>query len=209
MKKTLLTLSVVLLAVAAQAQFKVHDNGHVSIGSLTTSYGIQVQPNGYSYFRPQYNTDYGWVANSFSNKTTMLNWMVTNFDPSSNEYDDLVFYVKGNGTVWARNHYTYGTNHINVRDELDRLIRKEHFPPSFNSKGTITRKAMPSPLKISGEANTFKRKPKNPWLMILRNGILDSMFRYLARHSPMPSALIPKQGSASIIMPSSLYWWKP
>lgn len=84
MKKTLLTLSVVLLAVAAQAQFKVHDNGHVSIGSLTTYYGIQVQPNGYSYFRPQYNTDYGWVANSFSNKTTMLNWMVTNFDPSSN-----------------------------------------------------------------------------------------------------------------------------
>ena len=44
MKKTLFTLAIVLLAVAAQAQIKVHDNGHVSLGCLTHAFGVQVQP---------------------------------------------------------------------------------------------------------------------------------------------------------------------
>lgn len=44
MKKSLLTLAIVLLAVAAQAQIKVHSNGQVSLGTLTTNYGVQIHP---------------------------------------------------------------------------------------------------------------------------------------------------------------------
>lgn len=44
MKRTLLTLAIVLLALATQAQtaFKVHSNGQISLQSATTSYGIQI-----------------------------------------------------------------------------------------------------------------------------------------------------------------------
>ena len=125
MKKTLFTIAIMLFAVAAQAQFKVHDNGHVSIGSLGQSFGIQVQPNGYAYFRPQYNTAFSWVTNAYSNKDTMLNWMVKNVDSASTLYNELEFYLRGDGKVWAKKHYVYGDNNIVVRSESNPIDKEE------------------------------------------------------------------------------------
>lgn len=72
MKKTLLTFAIVLITLATQAQIKVLDNGHVSLGSLTNNYGVQVGPNGYTFFRTQNNMPYGWgnlsIANNFHQK---------------------------------------------------------------------------------------------------------------------------------------------
>ena len=110
MKKALFTFAIVLIAVAAQAQLKVHDDGQISIGSLTKAYGVQVEPNCYVYFRTLNTTQpYGWGVNSISNLLTEKHWIVTDRDNTSNTYGEQVFYVSGNGTVWARNHFTYGT----------------------------------------------------------------------------------------------------
>lgn len=55
MKRTLLTLAIVLLAVAAQAQntaIKVHSDGQISLQSATTSYGIQIPASGVMSIEP-------------------------------------------------------------------------------------------------------------------------------------------------------------
>ena len=59
MKKALFTFAMVLVTLAAQAQIKVHDNGHVSLGCLTQAFGVQVQPSGYTYFHTQSDAEWG------------------------------------------------------------------------------------------------------------------------------------------------------
>ena len=68
MKKALFTLAIALLTIAAQAQFKIHDDGWVSVGSLTKTYGVQVQPNCYTSFRVLNSVAYGWGTNSISDR---------------------------------------------------------------------------------------------------------------------------------------------
>jgi hypothetical protein len=97
MKKSLLTLAVVLLALAAQAQIKLHDNGHVSLGSLTQSYGVQIQPNGYTYFRTQSDAEWGWATLSYANNNKQKHWIVSNSSLAPNGHP---FFVTGNGWVY-------------------------------------------------------------------------------------------------------------
>jgi len=137
MKKTLLTIAIMLFAVAAQAQIKVNNDGHISIGSLTQSFGIQLQPNGYVYFRPQHHTAYGWVTNAYSNKDTMLNWMVKNVDTTSTLNNKLVFYVRGDGKVWAKKHYVYGDNNIVVRSESNPIDKEEALSTILQLQGYL------------------------------------------------------------------------
>lgn len=124
MKKALFTLTIALLTIAAQAQFKIHDDGWVSVGSLTKTYGIQVQPSCYTSFRVLNSVAFGWGTNSISDLNTMKHWIVTNRDNASNLYGQQVFHVSGNGTVWAYNCLSYGPNPTIVRTGLD-LINKE------------------------------------------------------------------------------------
>lgn len=108
MKKILLTLAIVLLAVAAQAQtaIKVHDNSQISFQSATTSYGIQIPSTGVASFEPNITINYGKTT-----KTKIFNqlakaWVVENtfpFPPTSD-----VFYVLGNGNVYSYGQYTLG-----------------------------------------------------------------------------------------------------
>ena len=61
MKKSLITLAIVLLAMAGRAQIKVHDDNWVSIGCLNGSFGLQVTPSGYTYSRTQISDSYSWA----------------------------------------------------------------------------------------------------------------------------------------------------
>ena len=97
MKRSFFTLAIVLLAVAAQAQIKVHDDGHVSIGSLTHSYGVQVHPNGYTSFRTQSDAPWGWATLSYANDSLQKHWIVANPSLAPNDHP---FFVTGNGWVY-------------------------------------------------------------------------------------------------------------
>ena len=48
--KTLLLMSFLFATVVLNAQIKVHNDGQISLGSLDKTYGLQVHPNGYTYF---------------------------------------------------------------------------------------------------------------------------------------------------------------
>lgn len=97
MKKALSTLVIVLLVVAAQAQIKVHDNGHVSLGDTQLNAGIQIQPSGYCYFKTRVYDAYSWASLSNANDLTQRHWIV-----STNNGSNHLFYVFGSGVVWSK-----------------------------------------------------------------------------------------------------------
>lgn len=100
MKKALFTFAVLLFAVAAQAQIKVHDNNWVSIGCLNGNFGLQVLPGGYTYFRTEHNNSFGWATTSKANNKTQKHWIVeNNFNDSTHCLKKQMFYVLGNGIV--------------------------------------------------------------------------------------------------------------
>lgn len=96
MKKALFTLAIVLVTLAAQAQIKVHDNGHVSLGCLTQAFGVQVQPSGYTYFRTQVNDSWSWATLSYANDSVQKHWIVS----FSKRKPNHTFFVTGEGTVY-------------------------------------------------------------------------------------------------------------
>lgn len=97
MKKALFTFAIALLSVVAQAQIKVHDNGHVSLGCLTQCYGVQVQPSGYTYFRTQSDAEWGWATLSYFNNPKQKHWIVSDTRVVVNPH---TFFVTGNGWVY-------------------------------------------------------------------------------------------------------------
>ena len=106
MKKTLFTLAIVLLALAAQAQFKVHSDNWVSIGSSSGSYGLQVTPNGYTYFRTLINTDYSRANLSMANTNHQKHWIVLNlYNTDTACYNKSMFYVLGNGCTYSKHNF--------------------------------------------------------------------------------------------------------
>ena len=106
MKKSLLTLAIMLLAVAAQAQtaIKVHDNGQVSLQSTSTSYGIQIPTTGIASFEPNILINYKKTAKTKVFTQLAKAWAVENYLPSPPDGD--VFYVLGNGVVYSYGQYT-------------------------------------------------------------------------------------------------------
>ena len=102
MKRSFFTLAIVLLAVAAQAQIKVHSNGQVSLGTLTTNYGVQIHPLDYTSFRTQNSDNWSWVELSSSEVPKQKHWIVNDLTATSHPH---TFYVTTDGYVRKRGSY--------------------------------------------------------------------------------------------------------
>ena len=105
MKKSLLSLVIMLLTVAAQAQtaFKIHNDGQISLQSATTSYGIQISPLGVASFEPNILLAYGRTSATKARSLLAKAWEVKLEGialPSGSS-----FYVLGNGSVFAYSGY--------------------------------------------------------------------------------------------------------
>ena len=117
MKKTLLTLAVVLLAVVAQAQtsIKVHDNSQISFQSATTSNGIQFFRTGEASFEPNITTAYDQATGAKLRSLLTKAWVVK-LNGNVNLPSDS-FYVYGNGNVFAYGSYlTYSPIRSDSKD---------------------------------------------------------------------------------------------
>ena len=106
MKKALLTLAVVLLALAAQAQttFKVHNTGQISLQSSTTSFGIQIPASGVMSIEPNITTAGGITSSTKARHMLAKAWCVA---PTGDVLAPVpnTFYVQGNGNVYAYGNY--------------------------------------------------------------------------------------------------------
>lgn len=101
MKKTLLTFVVTfLLITTSSAQFKIHQDGQVSLGTISGSWnnGMQVFPNGCVYFNSSATHDWHWVTLATPNAMKGKCWIVTY---PNNKYDHR-FFVTGDGYLWKR-----------------------------------------------------------------------------------------------------------
>lgn len=143
MKKALFTLAIVLLALTAQAQFKIHSNGHVSLGCLTTSYGAQVQPNGYVYFKPQYTGSYTWAEGAFTRDAHQKQWVVIN-NYDQNNLSKHMFYVYGNGYAHATGYYTISTLSGSRRDTPEPIQGEQALQAILSLKGFYFSEDKPS-----------------------------------------------------------------
>lgn len=94
--KLFLILFLITTTIIANAQIKVRDDGQVSLGSLTTTYGVQVNTNGQTSFRSTLNTSGHWVTQVKLTMTECKNWAINN----SNYSVKYRFYVNGNGIVY-------------------------------------------------------------------------------------------------------------
>ncbi len=105
MKKILLTLAIVLLAVAVQAQtaIKVHSTGRISLQSATTSYGIQIPSSGVMSIEPNILSSYGEIEKTIARNPLAKAWIVRlQYNP---ELPCESFYALGNGNVFAYSGY--------------------------------------------------------------------------------------------------------
>ena len=107
MKKTLLTLAIVLLAVAAQAQtsLKVHSDGQISLQSATTSYGIQIPTSGVMSIEPNITSSFGLTSQTKTRHSLAKAWVVSPTGTSIIPSVPRTFYVLGNGNVYAYGNY--------------------------------------------------------------------------------------------------------
>ena len=150
MKKTLFTLAIMLLALAAQAQFKIHSDNWVSIGSLDQAYGLQVTPNGYTYLRTRLFSPGSWAFLSSANAEYQKHWIVKDYFSQGNTHYDL-FYVLGNGTACSTYHYTINPPTIRSMDESNQIDGEHALETILHLKGYYnTESHMVTPEEIGG-----------------------------------------------------------
>ena len=101
-KKLMLTIALLAATVFANAQIKVHGTGQISLGSLSTSYGVQVLPQGCTSFQSYDNTTGSWITLAHASNTSTRFWVVNNPDYAPAHR----FYVSGNGIVYRRGEAT-------------------------------------------------------------------------------------------------------
>lgn len=109
MKKYLFTLASMFyfVLISVQAQIKIQDDNHVSIGSLTKSYGIQVQPNGYAYFQSTDPNPYAWMNLTYANHSASKCYIV--------QYGTAhTFFVNGDGCQYSAANFIDGAMSQNV-----------------------------------------------------------------------------------------------
>lgn len=96
MKRSLLTLAILLLAMAAQAQFKIQQNGQVSLNTMSNSLtqGVQFTPT-CTHFNSTSNTAWSAVTLSRPKHKDAKSWIVVN--PNTSHH---TFFVTGAGVVY-------------------------------------------------------------------------------------------------------------
>lgn len=116
MKKSLLTLAIVLLAVAAQAQIKMHSNGRITFqtSANTTEAGVTIDAypsyltnfNGETYFKK--TAYFTMVTNGYQgmNMTYTTNPYASAWVVAYPNWTTLTFYVRATGDAYAKHHYT-------------------------------------------------------------------------------------------------------
>ena len=116
MKKSLFTMALVLLAVAAQAQFKMHSNGRITFQTTTNtaSQGVAIDP--YPSWTTTFNGDTYFTKSALFTKVTS-GYQGMNMAYTTNQYAStwvvaypnwttLTFYVRATGAAYATAHYT-------------------------------------------------------------------------------------------------------
>ena len=92
-----------LLIPKAKAQIKMHPSGHISMQSLTTSNGFQVDTAGRISVEPNISSSYCKTGQTLVHTNYAKVWIVDSTDPALSNGNR--FYVLGNGDIYGGSHY--------------------------------------------------------------------------------------------------------
>lgn len=99
--KFFVVVSLLVITLNANAQIKVHSDGQISLGSLGKIYGLQVHPDGYTFFANP-NTISSIVTMTKVTNTNYRSWLVRR--DNMNIFNR--FYVDGLGNVYRYASYS-------------------------------------------------------------------------------------------------------
>lgn len=140
MKKALFIFVIALVAMTTQAQIKMHNNGQVSLGTLSGAWniGIQVYPLDCVHFNTQNTDDWHWVTVASPNAENGKCWIVT----YPNDKYDHRFFVTGNGYIFKRGSWRATEGNILERIPeagavLDQITGYWYVPENNGNKGSI------------------------------------------------------------------------
>lgn len=95
---------ILLFTTNLYAQIKVHDDGQISLQSLSKTDGVQVDVAGRASFEPNLTANYARLVQTKARTNYVKAWIVNNVTGLMN-YDGDIFYVMGNGDLYSGNHY--------------------------------------------------------------------------------------------------------
>ncbi len=118
MKKSLiliLTASLLVMSLIANAQIKVHPDSHVSICTLSDSWdvGVQIYPPGWAVFNTQSTSPWHIVTMATPGALKGKCWIVT----PPNDKNTHNFYVTGDGIVYKCGTYTVSDRNLQSGSE--------------------------------------------------------------------------------------------
>lgn len=114
MKANILIITAIMLVLSSQtnAQIKIHDDNHVSLGSMTKAGGFQMQPEGYIYHQPTYTASWAWYSNTYAlNPYSKINIVTYN-----NQHK---YYVRGDGKVFSNGYYSMSD--ITLKEHIEKI----------------------------------------------------------------------------------------
>lgn len=97
-----------LLIPNANAQFKVHNNGHISLQSTTTNNGVQIDTSGRTSIEPNISTSYCRTGKTMVHTNYAKAWIVRHANPAV--ANDDAFYVLGQGDIYGGSLYSVPAN---------------------------------------------------------------------------------------------------
>lgn len=163
MRKALFTFAIVLLAVAAQAQIKIHQNGQVSLSTMSNSLrqGVQFLPT-CTYFNSTDINAWSHVSLAYPKHSDAKSWIVVN--PSTSRH---TFFVTGAGVVYytqfvqtSRNSDSRASGDgIDGQDALNTIcqINGYSYKPEEVSIPNLSDNEFVSPEAIEGLESNYKR----------------------------------------------------
>jgi len=165
--KNIFILQILFLAgslISVQGQIKIHDDNHISIGSLTKSFGLQVDPYGYTLFEPSIYPPYAWMNLTHAPNAASKCYIV--------QYEeDHTFFVYGNGYVWAREEFLNAEwNDESMLNSIDSALMK------VMALHSIYYLDLPKEVR---DTAIFKDKYGNIHTVINEGYLLDSTNRYI------------------------------
>lgn len=112
MKKQLVLLAILtfpaLLIPSVNAQFKVHNNGHISLQSTTTNNGVQIDTSGRTSIEPNISSSYCRTGKTMVHTNYAKAWIVRHANPAV--ANDDAFYVLGQGDIYGGSLYSIPAN---------------------------------------------------------------------------------------------------
>lgn len=149
---------MLVINITLYAQIKIHQSGWITLQSLQEGgFGVNIQPNGFTYFRPSCYGPYAWMNLSMSLDNLSKNWIVKSPEGIH------VFFVYGNGQVYSKVGTLTGSDNRfredieDLSDALSKIMKMR--PVSYRYKTNEIQDTHDSTMYIdkNGNAHWFKQ----------------------------------------------------